>query len=1429
MSKYRFKTLDSVMTHEKLDPVTRQVSKSQFHKTGTEMDGVMSVVLRVPKPVLEYVLLCHQEESNWPLMEGKALKERFDDIFEASRYAKALQELQDLRKEHVDTGKDLRATAVESEGLLREATKMRADLAKDQAALAAFHDTLQRARLRRERAAARLEVLVAARDATAKLQTDATLAGREFRRAYEEAVAAREATERACTSATGQQTIAAFARALRGPSAADVVARFLGDGWEEEGAAEYLQRRLQQGKRRRVEALLEACDALLERARSALDADERTAGELRAEADALGREVAEFAEARAAGRAAREQLAHKVQLLVETLHGLAERYALGGGGVALPPRAASADAAGVMAAGGRLATAMGEQLQARTQALEAEVRAAGEAEVSAQSALDRARADLAATEGRIKAVERSADDAEREARDLEGGALRGAETLERRRRAAQERVRALKADLAAVEAAEGAQLQQTHVSEARDAVARLRARERSLFDRANALRRLSAEQAQLQALLQRAATSREAAASLVHNSTGKLDDALGAGGRRAAAAGAAAGAGYAADEKLLRALEQAVQAAQAQAEDAHRRNAQATADAVSVRARVEAAEREVEEAGQRERDALRKVPEDLVDLLESLDDVEREVARSNPYPELPDDVPPELIVAVARLVVDHSNKKHVCRVCGRGFGEDVDAEEVQGVERSMGKFVDAFSRFADSRKAHFEAVEKLRAARAAKVDVDAERAKLQRVKARRDTLRASLGDAERVAQTIERDWRACQERASAAVEVLQTLGSTLRSHLQSAQQAEDAALALRRTMGGAAEDAATTSAAAGGGTLEDVEAELAQVRGEMERAERQREQRQETLDRQRQDVDRRKRELQNAEEEERRLEQESRSIEEQRARVRLARERAQGARAALEEEQGSVASKQQRVRDASSTLEGARAAARAATDKMDKTRQHSKRDREGLSALMNDVRSLAEQAEQAVRLTRPRGGGGGAAADVDASVRLEAVREQLAAIEDRRSAERDAVDEMSTVRDLVNLGLQRVRADDASADAKARATALERQVQAAEEAAATGAGGDGAVGGDAAAAVQEEDQRDDDLIASDSSSSSGGEGGDRDPPAGTAAAAATAALEGPSLKARIGRLQVRLRELDRFEARMQGREKTHEEKVTELQRRLRHKSFEEIDRRHAENVLRSTMHAMAVDDLARYREALDAALVRYHQIKLTEINQSIRHLWELTYRGKDIESIEIASDIEQDAGTASAAAASSSSATTTTTRRSRSYNYRVVMVKDGVKLDMRGRCSAGQKVLASLVIRLALADAFCTQTGFLALDEPTTNLDHRNKDALAHAIALIVKERHVQSQFQLIIITHDNEFVDRLNVELATEGVAAHAPKYYYAITRERGRDGEGLRSHINRLAWGVPPALPAEDDAYSLVSRAKAPRARRAALGDDGDDDGED
>ena len=62
------------------------------------------------------------------------------------------------------------------------------------------------------------------------------------------------------------------------------------------------------------------------------------------------------------------------------------------------------------------------------------------------------------------------------------------------------------------------------------------------------------------------------------------------------------------------------------------------------------------------------------------------------------------------------------------------------------------------------------------------------------------------------------------------------------------------------------------------------------------------------------------------------------------------------------------------------------------------------------------------------------------------------------------------------------------------------------------------------------------------------------------------------------------------------------------------------------------------------------------------------------------------------------------------------------MIKDQVEMDMRGRCSAGQKMLASIIIRLALSDSFSQNCGILALDEPTNALDLENIEALAASL-----------------------------------------------------------------------------------------------------------
>uniref|UniRef100_A0A3P8P6N7 Zinc-hook domain-containing protein n=1 Tax=Astatotilapia calliptera TaxID=8154 RepID=A0A3P8P6N7_ASTCA len=209
---------------------------------------------------------------------------------------------------------------------------------------------------------------------------------------------------------------------------------------------------------------------------------------------------------------------------------------------------------------------------------------------------------------------------------------------------------------------------------------------------------------------------------------------------------------------------------------------------------------------------------------------------------------------------------------------------------------------------------------------------------------------------------------------------------------------------------------------------------------------------------------------------------------------------------------------------------------------------------------------------------------------------------------------------------------------------------------------------------------------------------------------------------------------------------------------LYYKQLEEDQYGKAEELHRNKMIEMRTTqllskDLKLYEEALDQAIVKFHSMKMDEINQNIRDLWRSTYRGQDIEYIEIRSEVEE------------------RSERRRSYNYRVVMMRGDADVNMRGRCSAGQKVLASLIIRLALAEAFCLDCGILALDEPTTNLDRENIESLADALVEIIRTRSQQRHFQLLIITHDEDFVQLL--------VRSGCIQHFYRISKNQDQNSK--------------------------------------------------
>ncbi|KAF4098237.1 DNA repair protein RAD50 [Onychostoma macrolepis] len=232
-----------------------------------------------------------------------------------------------------------------------------------------------------------------------------------------------------------------------------------------------------------------------------------------------------------------------------------------------------------------------------------------------------------------------------------------------------------------------------------------------------------------------------------------------------------------------------------------------------------------------------------------------------------------------------------------------------------------------------------------------------------------------------------------------------------------------------------------------------------------------------------------------------------------------------------------------------------------------------------------------------------------------------------------------------------------------------------------------------------------------------------------------------------------------------GRQKGYEDEILRFRKELSEDQYCRAEDLYRDQMIVMRTTELANKDLDIYYKALDQTIMKFHSMKMEEINKIIRDLWRSTYRGQDIEYVEIRSDVDEN---------------TSAGLKRRIYNYRVVMVKGDTALDMRGRCSAGQKVLASLIIRLALAETFCLNCGILALDEPTTNLDRENIESLAHALVEIIKSRSRQRNFQLLVITHDEDFVELLG--------RSNYVEHFYRIRKNQDQCSEITKCNINTL-----------------------------------------
>ncbi len=222
-------------------------------------------------------------------------------------------------------------------------------------------------------------------------------------------------------------------------------------------------------------------------------------------------------------------------------------------------------------------------------------------------------------------------------------------------------------------------------------------------------------------------------------------------------------------------------------------------------------------------------------------------------------------------------------------------------------------------------------------------------------------------------------------------------------------------------------------------------------------------------------------------------------------------------------------------------------------------------------------------------------------------------------------------------------------------------------------------------------------------------------------------------------------------------------------------NYESAEKNYKEKLLEMIVTEVATGDLNKYYKALDYSISSFHKCKMEEINKLLKSFWEIAYQGKDIDYILIASDEEERSAS----------------DKRRTYNYRVVMMKKGKEMDMKGRCSAGQKVLASLIIRLALAVIFCRNFAVLTLDEPTTNLDKANIHSFARAIVSLIRSNR---NFQIVIITHDEQFLECFDGALG---------EYYYKVSKDDHGYSVITRKPIVENSQNIPQ-VPQPDDSMA-------------------------
>ncbi|KAH0573566.1 RAD50 DNA repair protein RAD50 [Spironucleus salmonicida] len=143
---------------------------------------------------------------------------------------------------------------------------------------------------------------------------------------------------------------------------------------------------------------------------------------------------------------------------------------------------------------------------------------------------------------------------------------------------------------------------------------------------------------------------------------------------------------------------------------------------------------------------------------------------------------------------------------------------------------------------------------------------------------------------------------------------------------------------------------------------------------------------------------------------------------------------------------------------------------------------------------------------------------------------------------------------------------------------------------------------------------------------------------------------------------------------------------------------------------------------------LKTAITTFQDSCFTRANSILESLWVQVYSRKDIETIKLSRNVQK-------------------------QTLEILGLSNHEWRPLTGMISAGQKALASILIRVALVSALNVGVAIFSTDEPTNFLDEGNEGELARVLA----EFCAKSQLQFLVITHSESFGERIMSESQLE------------------------------------------------------------------------